>query len=292
MSMFNLLGAGLSAAGGVGLANQLTQTGNDAKREMGQLAGGLQNDTLFQGYGVTTPLGTSTVNPNGTTNFGTQLDQSMQGLADSSLGYSNDFQNFAMQAANNSMQNPYAREQDVYNRAMAIQNPMLDEMQAQQQAREFAMGRGGVRGSLFGGTAEDAAMAKARANASNAAAFQAMTQAQNEMMNQGNLANIYGNLGNQTAVTGMNAFGQSFLPLQQQMNAMQVAQNNANLAQTGQLTGAGYAAQLGLGGIQSDINAQMAATQLYGNLFDSLMDNSGAIGEGAQGLWDAITGWF
>ena len=52
---------------------------------------------------------------------------------------------------------------------MAIQNPELDRQQAAQQARKYAMGQGGIGGSAYGGTAEDAAMAKARAQASNQA---------------------------------------------------------------------------------------------------------------------------
>jgi hypothetical protein len=53
---------------------------------------------------------------------------------------------------------------------------------------------------------------------------------------------------------------------------MQVAQGNASMAQTGQLTGAGYGAQLGLGGIQAQVNADKAASELYGNLFGAGMN--------------------
>jgi hypothetical protein len=195
-----------------------------------------------------------------------------------------------------------------------MQQTGLDQQRAQQQAREFAMGRGGVRGSQFGGTAEDAAMAKAQAQAQNAASFQAMGQAQTEMMNQGQLAsqygqlgqgaaglqgqlgNMQGQLGNQQAQLAQGAGGlmanvaqgqgqlgnqmyqNSFMPMQQQLNAMQVAQGNANMAQTGQLTGTGYGAQLGLGGIQSQVNADKTAAELYGNLFGSGMQAIGSAG--------------
>jgi hypothetical protein len=167
------------------------------------------------------------------------------------------------------------REQEIFDRAMAMQAPALDRAQAAQQAREFAMGRGGVRGSQFGGTAEDAAMARARAEAANTAAFQAMGQAQQEAMNRAQMGNIAGQL-------GLQGYQQSFTPLQQQLNALQVAQQAANMAQTGQLTGAGYEAQLGLGGIQSRINAEKAASELFGNLFGAGMTAIGSIGAGGN----------
>jgi hypothetical protein len=174
-----------------------------------------------------------------------------------------------------------AREQAIFERAMAMQNPALDRAQAAQQAREFAMGRGGVRGSQFGGTAEDAAMARARAEAANTAAFQAMGQAQQEAMNRAQMGNIAGQL-------GLQGYGTSFTPLQQQLNALQVGQQAANMAQTGQLTGAGYLAQLGLGGLQSQINADLAAGQLYGNLVGAGTKALGGISGSGGSIWDDV----
>lgn len=265
---------GLAGAGaaymGYDMAKKLGQTGEDAATQMGALAGQLQADTAFKGYGVTTGLGTSTVNPDGSTNLGVGRDQGMSGASSNMLGMS-------QQAASNAMQDTAAREQEIYNRSMAVQNPMLDQQQAAQQANEYAMGRGGVRGSQFGGTAEDAAMARARAQASNEASFQAMSQAQQEMMNQGQLSSMFGQ-------QAQGLYGQSYMPMQQQMAAMQLAQGNAGMAQSGQFTGAGYGAQLGLGGMQAQINAEKAATELYGNMFNSIMNNAAGIGAGMDNL--------
>ena len=277
------VGAGLGSAWmGYDMAKKLGQTGEDAATQMGDLAGQLQADTAFKGYGVTTGLGTATVNPDGTTNYGVGQDAALSSAAANSLAKS-------QAAMNNAMMDTGTRENEIYERSMAMQNPMLDAQQASQQANEFAMGRGGVRGSQFGGTAEDAAMARARAQASNQASFQAMGQAQQEMMNQGQLSSMFGQqAGSQ--------YGQSFTPLQMQMAAMQGAQGNAGMAQSGQFTGAGYGAQLGLGGMQSQINAEKAATELYGNMFNSIMNNASGWGEsldsagGLSGLWDTIFG--
>ena len=234
------------------------------------------------------------------------------------------------QAMMNAMGSTAGREQDIYDRAMAMQNPALNRAQAQSEARQFAQGRGGVMGTQFGGTGEDLAMAKARAEAGNTAAFNAMNQAQTEMMNQGQLAsqfgqlgqgaaglqsnigNAIGNLGMQNAqlgqsgaglmqnmgmqnaqlsqalsgqlsnianaqgALGLQGYDTSYLPMRMQLLAMQEARGGADMAQTGQLTGTGYGAQLGLGGIQANMNAEKTASELYGNLFDSILDNSGS----------------
>jgi len=261
-----------------------------------------------------------------------------------------------------SMQGQAGREQDIYGRAMAMQQPMLDQQRAQMNAREFAQGRSGIRGSQFGGTGEDAAMARAQAQAQNSAAFQSMGMAQQEQMQQANIANMYGgmgqgaaglqgslgmnmgNLGLQNAQLGQSAAGQlaqnagmtnafglsqaqlgqaaaqgmgglglsqaqlgqsaansmgqiganqaqmgmqqyqnSYLGMQNQLAAMQNAQSGANMAQTGQLTGTGYAAQLGLGGIQTAVNSDKAASELYGNVAAAMMNN--ANGADGQSSW-------
>ena len=276
--LFSLLGGLGSIAGGLDIADDIRASGAAAAGQMGDLAGQLQEDTAFKGYGVTTGLGTATVGADGSTDFGVGQDQ---GMVDASGNYMN-----ASQAAmQNAMGDNSAREQEIYNKAMAMQNPMLDAQQASQQAREFAQGRGGIRGSQFGGTAEDAAMARARAQASNQASFQAMGQSQQEMMNQANMAQQFGAM-------GQNAFGSSFMPMQQQANMMQVGQNNANMAQTGQITGANLGAQLGLGGIQSQVNADMAAANMYTGLFGSGMTALGGLGNADEGFFKTIGSWF
>lgn len=281
-----LAGVG-SAVQGYELADDLRQTGATAATQMGELAGQLQGDASFRGYGVQTGLGNTAVSANGSTNLGVGQDQGMLSQMGQYGQMGQDFGGYAGQAAQNAMMNPASREQDIYNRAMAMQQPGLDRQRAQQQAREFAMGRGGVRGSQFGGSAEDAAMAKAQADAMNAAAFQAIGMGQQEMMNQGQLASQFGQVGQGYGGLGLNAYQQSFTPMQQQLNALQVAQNNANMAQTGQLTGTGYGAQLGLGGIQAQVNADNSAAQLYGNLFGAGMD---AISSASGMLKDVNTG--
>jgi len=282
--LMELLSGVGSATAGYNIAKDLRKVGAEAQTDLGTLAGNLQQDSGFRGYGVQTGLGQSTVDAQGNTNIGVGLDPAMMGMMNQYGSQGGQFDQYAGQAAQNAMMNTAAREQDIYNRAMAVQQPGLDQQRAQQQAREFAMGRGGVRGSQFGGSAEDAAMAKAQAEAMNAASFASMGQAQTEMMNQGQLASQFGQVGQGYGSLGMNAYQQAFTPLQQQLNAMQVGGQNADRFQTGQLTGTGYGAQLGLGGLQARINAEKAASEMYANLFGSGMNAiAGVAGGGNSG---------
>ena len=231
----------------------------------------LADGSKFQGYGVTSGLGTSTVGSDGSINMGIGPDpqayNSMLGTYET-----------ANQLMNQSAVNPYERQQQLYSQNMAAQNPMLNQMQAQQQANEYAMGRGGIRGSQFGGTAEDAAMARARVDGSNQAMMMAQQQALAEQGQQAQMATSYGQLANQYNQ-------QTYMPMQQQMQLMQLAGADADRAQTGQLTGQGYLGQLNLGGIQAGVNSMKAASELEGNIYDSIFDNAGSL---LSGLFDAF----
>lgn len=256
-------------AAGLNQAGNLSSYGSGLKSELMALGRELAANSAFKGYGVTSGLGHTTIGTDGSVNLG--------------VGQNNVFNNYATQAMNNSqtlmsqaMEDPAARQQAIYNQIMAAQNPQFNAMQAQQQAREQAMGRGGVRGSQFGGTAEDAAMARARVQGSNEAALGARQAAVSELAQMGALASQMGQLGQQ-------AYQTSFLPMQQQMQLLQIAGADADRAQTGQLTGQGYLAQLGLGGAQVDVNAKKAASELRGNIIDSILDNAG-------GFWNTLFG--
>ena len=298
-----------AAAGGLLYASEITDRGQGYASDMGTLAANLQDQSGFKGYGVKTGVGQSQFAADGSLDVGVGPDQGMISAANQgALGGMNMMQqaganmganqgaymNASQQAMNNSMQNTAGREQDIYGRAMAMQQPMLDQQRAQMNAREYAQGRSGVRGSQFGGSGEDAAMARAQAQAQNNASFQAMGQAQQEMMNQANMASQYGQMGQgmNSAMgqmgQGMGQMGQGmynmgYMAPNYQLNALQAGAQGGNMAQTGQLTGTGYGAQLGLGGIQTSVNADKAASEMYGNIVASMMNN--ANGEDGASSW-------
>ena len=298
-----------AAAGGLLYASEITDRGQGYANDMGTLAANLQQQSGFKGYGVKTGVGQSQFAPDGSLDVGVGPDQGMinaanQGAlggmdmmqqAGANMGMNQGaYMDASQQAMGNSMQNMAGREQDIYNRAMAMQQPQLDQQRAQQQAREYAQGRGGVRGSQFGGSGEDAAMARAQAQAQNNASFQAMQQGQQEMMNQANMANQYGQMGmgmnsamgqmgGAMGQMGQGMYNMGYMAPNYQLNALQAGAQGGNMAQTGQLTGTGYGAQLGLGGIQTSVNADKAASEMYGNIVASMMNN--ANGENGSSSW-------
>ena len=318
------IGAGLAAA------DLISDRGQQYANQMGTLGAQLQADSQFKTYGITPTSAIGGATQDGAMasagNAGMAAGQATMGQASNMLG-ANSANALTGQATagfgagqtglgaqqmgnygagdmfrQQSMQGTGAREQEIYNRAMAMQQPALDAQRAQMNAREFAQGRSGIRGSQFGGTGEDAAMARAQAQAMNTAAFQSMGQAQAEQLQQANIANMYGQQG--LAAAGLNAnigqmYGQlgaqnqanatanaqamgqiganqgqlglgqyeaSFAGMDRATQAAQVANQQMQMAQTGQLTGAGYAAQLGLGGIQTAVNADKASSELMGNI--------------------------
>ncbi len=267
--LFNGITNAAAIANGFNQVGAIDSYGDQVKGELMTLGNQLAENSAFKGYGVTSGLGNTRVGSDGSVSLG--------------VGQNNMFNNYATEAMGNSqslmnqaMQDPASRQLDIYNQIMAAQNPQLNAMQAQQQAREMAMGRGGVRGSQFGGTAEDAAMARARVQGSNEAALGARQAAVGELAQMGQLAGQMGQLGQQ-------AYQTSFLPMQQQMQLLQIAGADADRAQTGQLTGQGYLAQLGLGGVQAAVNAKKASSELQGNIIDSILDNSGS-------FWESLLG--
>ena len=220
-------------AGALNEASSIRNIGHAQQEYLTNLGNTLNNSSAFQGYGVTSNLGTSNVGADGSVSgAGLGPDQGMwnnggagngmsmiQGAADINGGQSavdwnsaaqsyatqgnninpnyGDFGQVARQAADLSMADPSQRQSQIFDQIMAIQNPELNRQQASQMAQEHAMGRGGVMGSQYGGTSGDAAMARARTQAGNEAAFQAMQQADNERKMFGDMASQYGQIGNQ-----------------------------------------------------------------------------------------------
>ena len=308
-----------SIAGALDNASDIRDLGYAQQQYLEGMGQDLNANTAFQGYGVTSGTGANqisggvTVDPNtgqAMTNLGVGVDQNMMnnGQLNAQAGITGlgtyggqgsiNYAPQTQQAMDLSLADPSQRQGEIFNQLMAMQNPALDAQQAQQQAREHAMGRGGVMGSQFGGTAEDAAMAKARAQASNEAALGAMKQADAERSMFGQMGAAYGQLGNQAmqsygdvaakqAQMGMDQQKMAYLPMEMQMKLMGLGQANSSMQQTGQLTGQDYLAQLGLGGVNANINAQKVSSELMGNLYNSVLSNLGGA-SGTEG--DSLSG--
>jgi len=148
MSLMQLLAGVGSAAAGYDIAEDIRGVGEDAAAQMGDLAGALQADTAFKGYGTTTGLGTTTVFADGSTNLGVGPNAGMMQAGSGMYGGANSLFGQAAVLADSS--NPY--EQQAYSTLTQANNPL------------FGQAAGGM------GTAQGMAMA----NASNPAYQQAM----------------------------------------------------------------------------------------------------------------------
>ena len=335
-------------------ANRISDLGNFINDFANQQGTFLNDNSQFKGYGITgTGLNrvwnsqteqweagsptTGTIGPDGefNLNFNVRPDRVMasQGQAQRNAGGTSmntagkrlrdayqmvngvNYMDATDDAISNSVADPSARQQEIYNQMMEMQNPELNRQQALQQAQEYQMGRGGVRGSAYGGTAEDAAMARARADASRMAVVEAMKQADNERSMFAQMGTNYGNLYNQQTNNmanvaklyqdrgmdryqlGLSMEELKYLPQRMQLEILQQAQNGVNSQQTGQLTGLGYLTDMILGGMGTNVNAQKVSAELRGNLYNALLGNlGGATGtdgsstSGLGGFLSAIEG--
>lgn len=335
-SALGLAGGAYSIDQGLAAADRMENLGNYLNDWSATQGGTLAGNSAFRGYGITSGLGTSTgsVGDDGAFNlsFGVTPDLQFQNQGDSQRTAGGQSMNNAgarfrdalraygssdpgtrvNTAMNRAIADPSLREQEIYDRMMAMQEPALARQQMTQQAQEHAMGRGGVRGTQYGGTAEDAAMARARADASRQASVDAIGLARDErgmfsdmatqfgqLANQraagiGQLGDSYSNLGVNRYNIGMDMEQLSYLPVQQQLEIMNQAMSGAEMTQQGQLTGQGFLSQMLLGGMGNNINAQKVANETRANLMGAVLSNlggtTGSDGSGLSGLGGMLSG--
>ncbi len=218
-----------------------------------------------------------------------------------------------------------AREQEVYDRIRATQLGEEERQRLALEERLFAQGRGGVRTAMFGGTPEQLAMAQAQEQAQNQAALMAITQAQQEQRQAADIGATYGQLGSNIATQrqaleaaqqlsalqalqtgqglitsrmglqeaqqrmGLGALTGAYVPQAQALNALQQGLLASQLAQRGQLYGAGLFGEASMGGLNALLGSGLGQANLMGALGTGLL--SGAIqgsGGGQNGLYEVI----
>lgn len=184
-----------------------------------------------------------------------------------------------------------AREQEIYQRARAVQSPEEERQRLALEERLQAQGRGGVRTAMFGGTPEQLAMEKAQAEARNRAAYDAMGQARSEQAQQAAIGAQYSTLGSQLAAQdqarmmgqqqlGLGALTGAYLPQQQLLAAQQAAQLFPQLQQRGQLYGAGLYGEGVASGLDMLLGSGLGQATLIGNLGTGLLSGVFGVGRG------------
>ena len=263
-----LLGLGALGAGGLltGKAYQrLGEIGEQARREAGDIAQTGVEQTRFMPFTVTTGTGGAlTTTPEGGLTVG--LSPQEQAFQQQMFGGAGQFYQQAMQPTQE-------RGQAVFERIREAQRPEEERQRLATEERLAAQGRLGLRTAQFGGAPEQFALAKAQEEARNQAMLSAMQQAQAEQMQQAQLGGQF--------------MGASYTPQAQALNVLQAGMPAAQMAQRGQLTGAGLFGEAQMGGLEALLGSGLGQANLYGQLGTGLL--SGLLTPQQVGMGGGVT---
>lgn len=253
-----------------GFGEQALQRAEQAATQVGQ-------QTQFKPFTVTSGIGGVSTTPSGslTTTLTPEqqaLQQQLQGFGTQAFGMlGSPEQRAAEQASIIGMltQDPSqraSREQEMYNRLRAVQQPEEARKALELEQRLFGQGRLGVNTALYGGTPEQLAQAKAVEEAKAAASLGAIEQAGLEQYRQseqtlaglGETRQRLGLLGE----LGLGSLEASYLPQGMLLKTLSPSIDIANIASTAQARGA----QLGSSMLQSGLTAQLGAETAATNL--------------------------
>lgn len=186
------------------------------------------------------------------------------------------------------------READVYERIRATQRPEEERARLALEERLQSQGRTGLRTAQFGGAPEQLALAQAQEEAKARASLGALEQSQAEQMQQLGIAQgLFGLGSGAAALPASLQLGQlqniglaqaaQYLPEQQLLTSLTPAINIANIAGTGQRQGAGYLAEAGISGLESQAQTELARANLLGQIYSSMLGAAGATGAAEAG---------
>jgi len=263
------LGAGTGALLAQQAYQRLGDIGERARREASDIAGLGLTQTEFKPFTVTTSTGGMMgVGPQGGTTM--TLSPQEQALQNQLLGGAGQFYGQAQQPLD-------AREQAVFERMRAAQRPEEQRQRLALEERLAAQGRLGTSSAAYGGAtpelmAQEAAIQEAR----DRAMLAAMQQAQAEQMQQAQLGGQF--------LSG------GYLPQAQLIAAAQPALTTSQLAQRGQLTGAGLFGEAEMSGLEALLSSGIGQANLMGQIGTGLLQQSlqptfvgGGAGGGAAG---------
>ena len=177
----------------------------------------------------------------------------------------------------NVVQDRSAREQEIFDRIRDTQQAEEERNRLALEERLFNQGRLGVRTSMFGGTSEQLALAKAQEEARNRASLAAIQQAQAEQA--------------QDARLGTQLLGAAFLPEAQAQNAFRNALTAAELNRRANQFGTGLFAESSIAGLDALLGSGIGQAELMGRLGTSLLSGAmGGAGGGQGGIGDILGG--
>lgn len=272
------LATGLGAVYGFNKGiSDVQDVGSRALQRAETAATDVAGQTQFKPFTVTSGIGGVSTTPTGglTTTLTPEqqaLQEQLQGFGTQAFGMlSSPEQRAQEQSDIISMltQDPSqraSREQEMYNRLRAVQQPEEARKALELEERLFNQGRSGVQTAMYGGTPEQLAQAKAVEEAKAAASLGAIEQAGLEQYRQSEQTlaglgetrermGLFGDLGIQSLVS-------SYLPQQQLLNILAPAIDISNIASAGQRQGAQLGSSLIQAGLTSQLGAETAASNL------------------------------
>jgi len=216
--------------------------GSNAKNELMGMGQDAINNTKFNPVGVVSNTGNVTTDANG--NIISTLNQGQQNASNAALGAATGlFGEAGVSVAD--------RTQDIYGGAAAAMQGGFQMNNTAMANGLYASGRTGFASAGFGGSSEQFANAQSQEQSMMNAYFGARQQAGTEQANQAQAA---GSL-----------LGSSMLGDGTMFNQHNSAINQGNLVQTGQIAGSQQNSQLGIAGVQTQLQGQMQAQdQRYG----------------------------
>lgn len=315
-SNLGTIGSGIGGMAAINAAyNRLGSVGERALTGANLIAGQGLEQTQFKPFTVTTGMGdqigiTDTglnidlgrgrnVSNEFLSTASRRLDEMAPGTAESQMaaqqafGVGSDFMGRLGQT-------DMAREQEIFDRIRATQLGEEERQRLALEERLASQGRLGVRTSMFGGTPEQFALAQAQEEAQNRASLAAIQQAQQEQRQQAAIGSQFAGLGStlsarQQAINeaqqrmALGALTGAFVPQAQALNVAQQGLNAAQLAQRGQLSGAGLFGEASMSGLEALLGSALGQANLMGNVGTGLL--SGALqgsGSGQDGLLQVI----
>ena len=314
-----LLGTGL----GIDALNELRGLGSQAQSEALRIGQQAQQDTAFKPFSISTGFGGVQTDPTG--GFTTALSPEQQALQGQLAGITggltggygvgapdvSGIQSEAFGGVQGLLQQAQGgiagREQSVYDRIRATQMPEEQRNQLALDEQLASQGRTGLRTAQFGGSPEQFAMEKARAEAMNQASLMSINQAEQQRTND--LAQATGMFGLGTQAAGLgtglqqgqlgniqSALGLQYMPEQQLLASMTPGISLADIAGVGQREGAGLFAEAGAAGLEANLGAQQNRAEGLAGLYNSLLNAQGQTAASATGsvpgLFSSAGNWL
>ena len=194
-----------------------------------------------------------------------------------------------------------AREQQIYDRIRATQTPEEDRQRQLLNDQLLSQGRLGLSTAMFGGSPEQFAQEKARAEAMNQASLAAMGQAgQERAQDLATATGLFG-LGSQGSMLplqlqgmeGQNLaamMGLQYMPEQMLLEQLGAGTNVASIADMGRRYGAGLFDESAGSGLEALMNTELAKADFLKTIYSNALGGGGD--EGGSWFGDIISGIF